>query len=528
MARPKSRSHLYVRWIFLRIVSICFLAAFWSIAVQMLGLYGEHGILPIKPALTQLHDQLGTVPPQILLSNFFKLARVVPCSVFMFNASDNCLQLVCWSGVLISLLAFLGIFTGPMLAILWLLYLSIMSVGQDFMGFQWDALLLETALLAVWFAPWGFREIHPFRKALFESQKEVSYLFLWLLRLLCFKLMMFSGICKIASLGEPNDPNTWRSLAAMGYHYETQPLPTPLAYFTHKLPAIFQQFSTLLALGVELVLPAALLAFWRPARLVAAVGFILLMLVIMVNGNYAFFNLLTIGLAITLLDDDAIFAVLPRSMKILYRPPSRRVKHLLWNSAISLFPAILFGMTAVGYLWIMVDHYRNDQISAPPFLVFPVVLTEPLHSFNSYGLFAHMTVSRPEIIIEGSNDGKTWLPYEFKYKPGDIHRAPPIVAPHQPRLDWQMWFAALGPVQQSPWFDHFIKALLEGSPQVLALMDKNPFPQKPPAQIRATLYDYHFSDLGTLLNKGEWWRRSRTGEFYPPTSLEDLSFSGSR
>lgn len=513
MVLYKTRSHVYVRWIFLRLVSICFFAAFFSIAVQIVGLYGEHGILPIKPTLSTIEHRLG-------LDSCVNFP-----SVFWCNSSDSFMQTVCWAGVGLSVLAFCGFFTGPILAVLWFLYLSIVSVGQAFMSFQWDFLLLETAFLAVWFAPWGLRELHPFEREKFENQKEVSYFFLWLLRLLCFKLMMFSGICKVTSMDYPGDPNTWRTLMAMTYHYETQPLPTPLAWLAQKLPVFIQQLSTIIMLFIELVLPALLLTFTRQARLVAAAAFLLLMIMIMFTGNYAFFNILTIALSITLLDDSALCAVLPRSLRITYNPPLRRVKNIGWNSMISIIPAVLIGATSIGYLWMMIDrnrHVSEQDISVPFFLQVPVVLAQPLRSFSSYGLFAHMTTSRPEIIVEGSNDEINWLSYEFKYKPGDIKRAPPIVAPHQPRLDWQMWFAALGPSRESPWFDSFVKSLLDGSPEVLALMDKNPFPDKPPKQIRATLYDYHFSDFGSLFSKGEWWKRERTGEFYPPTRREDL------
>jgi hypothetical protein len=137
---------------------------------------------------------------------------------------------------------------------------------------------------------------------------------------------------------------------------------------------------------------------------------------------------------------------------------------------------------------------------------------------NTYGLFAVMTTTRPEIIIEGSNDGKTWLPYEFKYKPGDPRRCPSFVAPHQPRLDWQMWFAALGNYRQNPWFGNFCIRLLQGSPDVLALLARNPFPGAPPRYIRAMVFDYQFSNLQEHRAQGIWWRRELMGEYSPVLS----------
>jgi hypothetical protein len=142
-----------------------------------------------------------------------------------------------------------------------------------------------------------------------------------------------------------------------------------------------------------------------------------------------------------------------------------------------------------------------------------------LRIVNRYGLFAVMTTSRPEIIIEGSNDGEEWKGYEFKFKPGDVNRAPRWVAPYQPRLDWQMWFAALGPYQTTPWFEGLILRLLEGSPDVLRLFESNPFPDQPPRFVRASVYDYHFSDRVTRRATAAWWEREYLGAYFPPVSL---------
>ena len=144
---------------------------------------------------------------------------------------------------------------------------------------------------------------------------------------------------------------------------------------------------------------------------------------------------------------------------------------------------------------------------------------EPLRIVNSYGLFAVMTTSRPEIIIEGSNDGNTWLDYEFKFKAGDPRRAPRWVEPFQPRLDWQMWFAALGDYRSTPWFSHLMLRLLEGSPPVLALLARNPFPHSPPKYVRALIYDYQFTTWSERQAKGEWWHRRLLGGYFPTVTL---------
>jgi len=162
---------------------------------------------------------------------------------------------------------------------------------------------------------------------------------------------------------------------------------------------------------------------------------------------------------------------------------------------------------------------RAQALPAP--LLGLLRLVSPLRTINSYGLFSIMTTTRPEIVVEGSNDRSTWLPYEFKWKPGDPKRGPAFVAPHQPRLDWQMWFAALGDVRREPWFLNFCKRLLEGSPSVLAMMARNPFPEGPPRYVRAVVYDYHFTDAGTRRKTGAWWRREYRGPYCPTLTLVD-------
>lgn len=510
MSQESKQSHLYVRWLFLRILSFCYFVAFASAAVQIDGLYGANGIEPVSEFLDQMQYRLG-------IDAYLNFP-----SIFWFNCSTGFMQTICWLGAAISAAAFCGWLSAASFLLAWIFYLSIVSVGQDFMSFQWDALLLETGLLAIFFAPNSIREINPFKqRKKFESQAEPSIIFLFLLRMLCFKLMFLSGVCKLSSL-DLDGTNAWRDLSALSYHYLSQPLPTPAAWLFDKFPAIIQKLSTLMMFAVELVLPLSLLTFTRPARLIAAAGFVCLMFLIMLTGNYAFFNWLTIALSICLLDDKAILAMLPRYAKMKKSIMHRRSDFAIWkNTAISFIPALMIGSASLGILWILFDHYGSKR-TVPQFFKIAAVFGQPLRSFNSYGLFANMTKGRPEIIIQGSNDGTHWLSYEFKYKPGDLHRAPPLVAPHQPRLDWQMWFAALGPARQSPWFDRLVQRLLQGSPEVLALLEKNPFPEKPPKQIRAVTYSYQFSSFESLTKTGKWWSRNPRGWFYPPCSLSDF------
>jgi hypothetical protein len=442
-----------------------------------------------------------------------------------FSASDGFLKLHCAAGAALALLLLLGIAPAPCLFLLWLVYLSLCVVCREFLSFQWDNLLLETGFLAIFFAP---VQLLPRISGAAAPSKVV----LWLLRWLLFRLMLSSGLVKLMS-GDP----TWRNITALKFHYETQPLPTWVGWYAHQLADPVQRASTLLMFLVELVLPFCIFAP-RRVRQIPCVGFILLQLLILVTGNYCFFNLLTILLCLVLLDDGALLLVVPRK----WRPPFQRLQPGNENSSDATEPApatahrtsaapsryrrwpiqVIFPLTCIAILipTMQLTAVLRFRAPWPSPLMTLYSWVAPLRSFNNYGLFAVMTTNRDEIILQGSNDGKTWVDYEFKYKPGDPKRRPGFVAPHQPRLDWQMWFAALGNYQQNLWFVEFCVRVLNGSPQVLALLKHNPFPDAPPRYLRAVVYRYHFTGLAEHHRTGAWWRRELSGEYIPVLSVK--------
>jgi hypothetical protein len=416
-------------------------------------------------------------------------------TVFWLSASDGALRGVAWCGAALSAALVAGLAPSLLLAILWALYLSIVSVGQVFFGYQWDALLLEAGFLAIFLAPPALR---------LRPGQEPAWIVPWLLRFLLFRLTFASGVVKLRSGDE-----TWRSLSALLVHYETQPLPTWIGWYAHQLPGAVQKFSCGLMFAIELAVPLLIFA-GRRARLAAFVPLVGLQLLIALTGNYAFFNLLTIALCVLLLDDRAL-------------PWVRAVEPIAgrrWPRLVTLPLAATTGLLA---LPIFLVGCGVDLPSPRPLLAL-YRLAAPLRSVNSYGLFAVMTTSRLEIQVEGSDDGGvTWTPYVFPDKPGDVSRAPRFVAPYQPRLDWQLWFAALGTCEQNPWFGQFLERLREGSPPVLGLLARNPFPDHPPADLRATAYDYRFTDLEARRRTGAWWRRDAKGlychDFDEPAEL---------
>ena len=491
---PGKQEYTLTRWLFLRGLGVVYLVAFASLWTQVLGLIGSRGILPAGDFLQSV-DASGN-PARFWL---------VP-TLGWLNTSDDFLLFLCWGGVALSVLLILGVLPGPVLALLWAFYLSLVNLGQDFLAFQWDALLLETGFLAIFFAPlqlwWGApREVPP------------SRVVLWLLRLLLFRLMFFSGVVKLAS-GDP----TWHGLTALAFHYWTQPIPNPLAWYMHQLPTQFHQLSTALTLVMELVLPFYIFGP-RRLRLAAAVLLAGLQVFIMLTGNFAFFNILSIVLCVPLLDDRVVRRFLPGF--VVSRVAEPAVRKPLWLLPRRLVTVPLAALV-LALTWTQVQSIYFSRSNVPDPLYELTVRLLPFEVVNSYGLFAIMTTTRPEIIIEGSVDGETWREYEFKYKAGDVDRLPPQVAPHQPRLDWQMWFAALsGPVydpMSSNWFSLFMRRLLEGSPEVLGLLANNPFPDGPPRYVRAQLYRYTFTGFG----EGGWWRRELRGVYFPSTTLADL------
>ena len=379
------------------------------------------------------------------------------------------------------------------------------SLGKHFFPFKWDTLLLETGFIAILWAP---KELRP---TIWTSSPPSTWVH-FLLKLLLFKLMFNSGVVKLLS-GDP----TWKDLTALTYHYLTQPIPTVAGYYAHQLPVFLQKVSTLMMFIIELLCPFFIFAT-RRLRQFSFLMFFLFMLLISITGNYAFFNLLTITLALSLLDDKALKRIF-RKLKApeTYSPvESRKIENksiiiVLRNIVVAslvFFTVTIMASSHIGHTWY------------PSFVKEAIAFILPFRTVNNYGLFAVMTTERKEIVIEGSNDGKVWREYHFKWKPGKISEAPKRVAPHQPRLDWQMWFAALGTTKQNQWFIQFIRKIFENSAEVLALLEENPFPEAPPRLIRAKLYRYEFTTLKEREATEAWWKREYIGYYLPPVHIQ--------
>ncbi|MCA9566611.1 MAG: lipase maturation factor family protein [Myxococcales bacterium] len=430
-----------------------------SLWVQIDGLIGSRGILPVALA----------VPADPWRA---------PSIVWLWP-SDAMLHGLCALGVALGLFVASGRgVAGPALLALWAVYLSLGNAGQIFLGYQWDTLLCETLLVVACIARWDPR-----------TERRASPLGVWLVRLTLFKLMLDSGLVKLTS-----GDGTWRDGTALAYHYWTQPIPNPLSWYAHHLPARWHTVETYATLLIEIALPFAMF-MGRWGRRAAFVGFSVVLGALFVTGNYGFFQLLSMVLVLSLLDD-ADLGSEPLA------EPATRATNALVGTVLAVFLAVGAAMSYGRVL-----DYRD--LPEPALAV--VRAAHPWRTINAYGLFANMTEDRPELVIEGSDDGETWTPYVFRYKPGPLDRTPPVVAPHMPRLDWQLWFAALRSCERAPWVPRLLARLQAREPAVMGLIANDPFPDGGPRYIRANRVRYAFTDAGA-----DTWRTLGPTQPYCP------------
>ena len=485
------------RDLFLRLLGFVYGIAFLSLAPQLPGLVGSDGLLPAAAYLERVHEVQGA-------EAYFRL----PTLLWLWPG-DALLLGLCWAGIALSAAAVAGLAPLATFAALWLCYLSLTVAGQGFLSFQWDVLLLEAGFLAVLYAPAGWR-LH------LGAGPEPGAAARWLVWGLAFKLTFLSGITKLLSGDE-----TWWGLTALRHHYETQPIPTWVGWYAHQAPAWIATLSTGVMFTIELAAPFVILLppRFRRVRVTGVALLCLLQALIALTGNYGFFNLLTVVLYLALLDD----ATIARGVPGLGVPgpgpsPSARLVPPRWRRTGLAGAAVTMALLSA-YTFVR-EIRRPDPMPAWSADLFGWVA--PFRSVNGYGLFRTMTIERPEIVVEGSADGVAWTEYPFRWKAGDLQRAPGFVQPHMPRLDWQMWFAALGPRAEAHWLLPLAQHLLEESPAVLALLDdSNPFADEPPRFVRLVLYDYRFTTRSEGAG-GAWWRRELIAYLTEPITRDDL------
>ena len=473
-----ARSFLWARWVFLRALGLIFLSAFYSFAFQIHGLVGERGILPAADYLQEVHTALGGI----------KQLWYAP-SVFWISTGDAALTAVVAAGIVCSLLVIANVWPKMTVALCTLLFLSCIAVLQDFSSYQSDGMLLEAGFLSIFFAPPGFRPK-------LAANAPPSRASLFMLRWEWFRIYFESGIVKLAS-GDPH----WRNLTAMDDYYQNGPLPTWIGWYVQHLPHWYHAGTVIFTLLVELVIVWAVF-LPRPFRLACAAIVTVLQIGIIATANYAFLNYLVLTLGVLLVDDAAAARVARILRRTLDETPAPEQRAVARRVEIGVM-AILFYTTIVSFF----DRGGSSLLTRPARLLGPFRIA------NAYGLFAVMTEARYEIEFQGSRDGATWIAYPFRYKPQNPNERPGIYAPYQPRFEWNLWFASLGPWQDSPWVPLAQQRLVEGSPAVLRLFRNDPFNGKPPALVRTVRYQYWFTDLATKRKTGAWWRREELGPF---------------
>lgn len=470
--------------VFLRVLALIYLIAFVSFWIQAPGLIGDRGILPVGQYFPAVHDAIGA-------DRWWRLP-----SLMWLAPTDSMVTGLCLAGCVLSVALLVGIAPVVCTLGLWACYLSLVGAGQVFYAFQWDMLLIEAGLLAIFLAPLTLRP----RWNLGNPHWAARALTVWLL----FRLMFSSALVKLTS-GDP----TWADRTALSYHFFTQPIPNGLAWWADHLPASLLSAMVGGMFFIGLVAPFLM---WAPRRLrlLAALLLASLQMAIALTGNYGFFNFLSLALMLMLIDDLAWPGRKPA------RPLASRRRWSGW---------VIVPVGACLLLLSVIPFWSATRRPLPAFLdplAHAYEWAAPFRSINGYGLFANMTTNRPEITVQGTLDGRTWETYIFRYKPGPLDRMPPQVAPYMPRLDWQMWFAALGRVEQNPWFVLFLRRLLEAEPEVLALLERDPFDGERPRQVRAYVDDYQFTSIDERRQSGNWWTSEPRAIYVPEIGVRDF------
>jgi hypothetical protein len=466
-------SYWWSRFLLQRAIGLVYLIAFINALNQFIPLLGENGLLPL---------------PQFLPQMSFKAKP----SLFHWHYSDDLFRVAAITGILLSVIAASTLaarapvwVTMLVWLLLWALYMSIVNVGIVFYSFGWESMLLEVGFYMIFLGPLHW---------------AAPVLVIWMIRWMLFRVEFGAGLIKIRG------DQCWRNLTCMDYHHETQPLPNPISWFAHQLPSIFHKIETFANHSIQLVIIWGLF-FPQPIAGIAACLIILSQLYLVLTGNYSWLNFLTIFLAFSGFSDHFFYIVLGIIPPIAHPLP-------LGYLILTILLALVIFYLSIGPAKNMLSPSQKMNFSF-----------NPIHLVNTYGAFGSVTKQRYEIIIEGTRDevidgNSDWREYEFKGKPGKPERISPQIAPYHLRLDWQMWFAAMSFNPAShPWFRPLVAKLLQNDEAILGLLGNNPFPDEPPAFIRARLYRYHYAKRSERRQTGKWWKREFVSQYLPPVSL---------
>jgi len=488
-ASPDSRSEYWLtRFVLLRLLGFVYAVAFLAAVRQIVPLIGADGLEPLGLYLERVRDALGSTS-----AGFLRLP-----SLFWLGHGDATLLLWAWIGLILSCAVLAGYANALMLTALWAIYMSFVHLGQDWYGYGWESQLLETGFLAIFLCP--LFDARPF------PRRPPPVPVLWLFRWLIFRIMLGSALIKIRGNA------VWRDLTALYYHFETQPIPNPLSRWFHFLPRF------VLRLGVQFNFLAELIAPWfafgpRLARLIAGAIMVIFQLTLIAGGNLSFLNWLTIIPALACFDDAFWAKLLPGALVRRAAAAAGSAERHRPMRLTAWAVAILIALLSVEPI---ANLFSPHQLMNSSF--------HSLDLVNTYGAFGSVGRERLNVVFEGTdaaapNESAPWKPYPYMALPTDLNRMPPQIAPYQPRLDWQMWFAAMSTPQDYPWTVNLVWKLLHNDPGALSLFASNPFPGKPPHYIRAVLYRYRFAPPGNP--DGRWWNREELGLWLLPFSADN-------
>lgn len=488
LAEDKPPTYWLTRFMILRLLGVVYAVAFLVAINQLVPLIGANGLLPIGNYLNLVSHSLG--------SDFAGFVRLP--SIYWLWHSDGALLAIAWIGFILSCIMVAGYVNAPMLGVIWFLYMSIVHVGQDWYGYGWEIQLSETGFLAIFLCP--LIDMRPFPKR--PAPIAIIVLFRWLI----FRIMVGSGLIKFRG------DQAWRNGTVLFYHFETQPIPGPLSRWFHFLPHFWLKMGVWFNWLAELIAPW--FVFWpRIARHIAGSVIVLLQLVLIISGNLSFLNWLTIIPALACFDDGFWAKILPKRLVCKAQAAA--------DSAVESKPMlttsyIIAGLVALLSLQPVFNLLSNQQIMNTSY--------DPFDLVNTYGAFGSVGQERANIVFEGTMDDTTnnkaaWKPYIYKGLPVRLDKQPPQIAPYQPHLDWQMWFASMSTADQYPWTYNLVWKLLHNDPVAIGLFAENPFPGKPPRFIRATIYRYKFAEPGNPQHL--WWEREPLGLWMPVLSVND-------
>jgi hypothetical protein len=479
-----------VRFLFLRMLGFVYLAAFVSLALQLEPLLGSEGLTPVTSFLESYGSQFDST-----LDAFLQRP-----SIFWFHASDMFMQALAWIGVLVSLAVLLGYANVPMLFFNWAVYLSFVHVGQVWYGYGWEIQLLETGFLAMFLVP--LLDPRPFAR----SAPPVAVI--WLLRWMTFRVYLGAGLIKLKG------DQCWRQLTCLYHHFETQPIPSPVSPWLDALPKPFLKAGVVWNHVVELIVPSSIVAgpVHRQIRNIGGVLLVTFQLFLIISGNLSFLNWLTIAAAVSFFDDRFLARYFPSGIVERLEEAKQETGPSRWRTWASLGLVVLVAVLSVP---VVVNMLSPGQAMNTSY--------DRLNLVNTYGAFGGVTETRHEVVVQGTRDpdprNADWKEYRFYAKPDDPAGLLPVVAPYQPRLSWQTWFAGIHASRgarpgQEPWLIHLVWKLLENDEETLELVTHNPFPDRPPRYIRIQLFTYEFTGP---LSEG-MWNRSLVGTWLQPVS----------